>query len=434
METEKYVSFTTGSAGDPSKTIHGVNLGGWLVLERYITPYLFALTECDVSENPKYHVYPGQINLPAFLSDGKGENIGPECPPVAGDYPMDQWTMVEAFPNRELARKYLDRHWDTFVTEEDIVRIKNAGITHVRIPVGHWITGNIEENERYVTGEWPYLVRAIEWCRKHSIGVWIDLHTAPGSQNGFDNSGRANQNGPTGTGWSGSSSNVARTLEILDEISAQASEDGLSDVVGSFCILNEPFIDTDKDVYRTFVIDASEIVRRHLPDVTVVIGDTFDAGEFDAATWAIAKNAIRPALLDSHYYHVFFELARSFSPRQHIAYVCEHNRKDTQACCYDDVEGEEKVPSLINGGMGRVIGEWSASYDTLVFVKLDEVMDGIVSYSLHGEASYCYYCCFLHIFSTAFISILVVSDVTFPATKPSAKRWCRSRVRSGHSR
>mmetsp|Transcript_39820 Transcript_39820/g.93323 ORF Transcript_39820/g.93323 Transcript_39820/m.93323 type:complete len:149 (+) Transcript_39820:163-609(+) len=148
METEKYVSFTTGSAGDPSKTIHGVNLGGWLVLERYITPYLFALTECDVSENPKYHVYPGQINLPAFLSDGKGENIGPECPPVAGDYPMDQWTMVEAFPNRELARKYLDRHWDTFVTEEDIVRIKNAGITHVRIPVGHWITGNIEENER----------------------------------------------------------------------------------------------------------------------------------------------------------------------------------------------------------------------------------------------------------------------------------------------
>ena len=29
----------------------------------------------------------------------------------------------------------------------------------------------------------------VGWCKEEGIQVWPDLHTAPGSQNGFDNSG-----------------------------------------------------------------------------------------------------------------------------------------------------------------------------------------------------------------------------------------------------
>jgi hypothetical protein len=73
--------------------------------------------------------------------------------------------------------------------------------------------------------------------------------------------------------------------------------------------------------------------------------------------------------LDSHYYHVFASTPRAFSPRQHIAYVCEHNRRDLEGCC----EGE---------GLRRIMGEWSASFDTLVCAKLDDVM---ASYAATGK-------------------------------------------------
>mmetsp|Transcript_24181 Transcript_24181/g.48062 ORF Transcript_24181/g.48062 Transcript_24181/m.48062 type:complete len:568 (-) Transcript_24181:269-1972(-) len=367
----------TGDANAPPM-IHGVNLGGWLVLERYISPYLFALTTCDIAErDPEYHAYPGQIDVDPAVT-ALGENVGENCPPIPGDYPMDQWTMVESFPSKDHAKIYLERHWNNFVTEDDIVRIKNAGVRHVRIPVGHWITGDVADGEMYVSGEWPYLLRAVGWCRRHGLSVWIDLHTAPGSQNGFDNSGRWNSAGATGTGWSSVPENVARTVSIVNGIASKAAADGMSDTVSGFCVLNEPFVDTDEDVYRAFVGEASAAVRRHLPDVTVVIGDLFDSKKFDASpAWKAQADAIAPVLLDSHYYHVFFELARGFSPRQHIAYVCEHNRRDTQGCCYDKAADGAVTPSVKRGGMGRIIGEWSASFDTLVSDKLDVVMDGI---------------------------------------------------------
>ena len=71
---------------------------------------------------------------------------------------------------------------------------------------------------------------------------------------------------------------------------------------------------------------------------------------------------------------VFAERPRSLSPKQHIAYVCQKNGRDTEACCYSDHSTSNSLPSK---GIARLIGEWSASYDTLVVAKLAEVMAGI---------------------------------------------------------
>ena len=83
-------------------------------------------------------------------------------------------------------------------------------------------------------------------------------------------------------------------------------------------------------------------------------------------------------LLDSHYYHVFAATPRSFSPRQHIAYVCEKNTRDLNSCCWDS----DSSDAVRSEGMGRMMGEWSASFDTLVCDKLDDVMK---SYETGGE-------------------------------------------------
>ena len=33
---------------------------------------------------------------------------------------MDEYTLTSAFPEKETARKYLEHHYDTFVTKQDV--------------------------------------------------------------------------------------------------------------------------------------------------------------------------------------------------------------------------------------------------------------------------------------------------------------------------
>lgn len=74
---------------------------------------------------------------------------------------------------------------------------------------------------------------------------------------------------------------------------------------------------------------------------------------------------------------MFDEVPRSFSPKQHIAFVCGRQHRMTVACCYED--GDKTIP--ITKGLRRLIGEWSVSYDTLVDARIEQVMNGIVSSS-----------------------------------------------------
>jgi glucan 1,3-beta-glucosidase len=63
-----------------------------------------------------------------------------------------------------------------------------AGLNHIRIPIGFWAY-DVSGGEPYVQGAAEYLDRAIGWARKYNVKVILDLHGAPGSQNGYDNSG-----------------------------------------------------------------------------------------------------------------------------------------------------------------------------------------------------------------------------------------------------
>ena len=144
--------------------------------------------------------------------------------------------------------------------------------------------------------------------------------------------------------------------------------------LAGFGILNEPFANCKLDVIRTFDNLAFKIVRKNMGEHTnVYIADTFKASKFNDGFWTEPK--YKGTFLDSHYYHVFDERPRHLSPRQHIALVCQHNRVDTEACCYQDQIGKS-IPSK---GISRIIGEWSASFDTLVGDKLDVVMAGIAA-------------------------------------------------------
>lgn len=61
------------------------------------------------------------------------------------------------------------------------------------VPVGYWAV-DLLDYEPYVSGQYPWLIQAINWCQELGLNALIDLHGAPGSQNGQDNSGLTGRN------------------------------------------------------------------------------------------------------------------------------------------------------------------------------------------------------------------------------------------------
>jgi glucan 1,3-beta-glucosidase len=384
-----------GSSNEDQKKhwIRGVNVGGWLLAERFITPYLFAVNSCHLEGNMCW--YPGQIGMPDETMNATNICTPDLCTPIRllqvmdgnadyhprnaqpyKDYPVDEYTLGQAFENRTLARLYMERHWETFVTFQDLVNLKNAGVTHLRVPLSYWIRGNVVAGEPYIPGGWKYFVRFAKWCREiDGLTIWADLHGAPGSQNGFDNSGHY-LGGSSCKGWCDSAENVERTVDIVTDIATAIKEEGLHDVVKGFGLLNEPFLDCDEKVLRNYYTQGLDIVRTILGnDTAVFIGDMFGAWRFNNGWWT-DEDTHQNTYLDSHPYHVFFEKGRAFTPRQHVAYVCRHNHEETVSCCYDDAPNNNTIPST---GISRIMGEWSAAYDSLPTAMAPFIMKTIAA-------------------------------------------------------
>jgi glucan 1,3-beta-glucosidase len=57
-------------------------------------------------------------------------------------------------------------------------------LNHVRIPIGYWAYYDVRPGEPFIQGQRDYLLKAISWAQTYNIKVIVDLHGAPGSQNG----------------------------------------------------------------------------------------------------------------------------------------------------------------------------------------------------------------------------------------------------------
>ncbi|KAG0378581.1 hypothetical protein BGX24_003424 [Mortierella sp. AD032] len=162
-----------------SVKMRGVNLGGWLVLEPFITPSLF---------DP-------------YIKDGV----------------VDEWTLC-AHLGPDAARKLLEDHYASWVNEDTFIQIKKLGLNHVRVPIGFWAMGNLVQGEPYVANvAWGYLLRAIEWARKHGIRVMIRW------LNGTDGA-----------------LNAQRTLPYLQQMATFFSSPAYTHVSPIMGMLNEP--------------------------------------------------------------------------------------------------------------------------------------------------------------------------------------------------
>ncbi|KAL1749025.1 glycoside hydrolase family 5 protein [Schizophyllum fasciatum] len=279
---------------DTQDKIHGVNLGGWLVLEPWITPSLF-----EAAGNDKI---------------------------------IDEWTFGE-LQDREKATAALKAHWDSWITEDDFKQIADAGLTHVRIPIGYWAfeTG---PGEPYIPGQTPYLLKALDWAAKYGLKVNVDLHGAPGSQNGYDNSGQKLEK----PGWALNETNVARTEAVLQTMTELVKDYPAATIIAP---LNEYVsVRIFISIFLNSYWDASyDIVSKTAPEKTTMIHDVFNETSFWADYWADKPHG--SAMFDTHFYQVFVIDQLKWSFKEHIEHVCERSENVTATA----------IPT--------VIGEWS---------------------------------------------------------------------------
>lgn len=109
------------------------------------------------------------------------------------------------------APKVMKEHWDTFIVEDDFKFIAKHGLNAVRIPIGWWIASDPTPPFPYVGGSLKTLDKAFKWAEKYKLKVMLDLHGAPGSQNGWEHSGSRD----SFQEWGQTDENIQQTVNVI---------------------------------------------------------------------------------------------------------------------------------------------------------------------------------------------------------------------------
>lgn len=278
--------------------IKGVNLGNWLVLEKWMSPTLFNGTDAE-----------DEYYLPRMLS-------------------------------KEVYESRIKVHRSEYITERDFATIKSMGLNAVRIPVPYFIFGDCKPFIACI----EELDKAFSWAEKYDLSILIDLHTVPGSQNGFDNGGISGV-----CKWSQQPESVEFTLSVLDRLSERyAMRKGLWGIQ----IINEPITErmwntmdiqnrykavdlelaegstpNTLEFLRKFYVDAYRVIRRHLPEDKFIV---FHDG-FELKAWKdfMREEEFKNVVLDTHQYLM---IAEAFGCEQtvegYVNYINDNFAKD----------------------------------------------------------------------------------------------------------
>lgn len=258
--------------------MRGVNLGNWLVLEKWMSPGLFEGTDAE-----------------------------------------DETTLCRRLDDVVKRERYA-MHRDSFITDRDIAYLANHGFELLRLPVPHFVFGDLEP----FVGCIDHVDRAFDWAEKHGVQILLDLHTVPGGQNGFDNGGLC--------GVSTFHRDPANVEFALDVLGGLASRYGNRPGLWGIEVLNEPispamwemvdvpnrFPPLDRaeaegsgPMPTEFLLDycrrAYDRIRSVAPDVRVVFHDGFRIEEWFGV---LVEPEFTNFVVDTHRYMMNFAVEK----------------------------------------------------------------------------------------------------------------------------
>lgn len=291
--------------------IRGVNLGGWLIYEPFITPSFFE----KYSEK---------------------------------DEVIDEWSLIGKLNQTggmALVKKTVESHYRDWVTEDTIREIAEAGLDHIRIPYGYWAVKTYPGDQYLPNISWRYLLRAIEWARRYGLRVNVDLHSVPGGQNGWNHSGRQGKvawlNGTDGD------ENGEETIAIHKQLAEFFSQDRYKNIVTLYGLVNEPRLQIlDFDEVVNWTTRAYHTVREAGYEGNIIFGDGFLG--YDKWIDVFPEDEFNNMTLDLHQYTIFDQGLLQMPHTGKLNFVCD--------------QWEEVMTKSSNYSTGHgptMVGEWS---------------------------------------------------------------------------
>jgi len=150
-------------------------------------------------------------------------------------------------------------HYENFITENDISIIAEAGFDHVRLPVDYnvWET---EDGRKNISG-YALTDRVIDWCKKYSLGLILDLHKAKGYDFGDANNAEKN--------------NLFTSSELQERyinLWGRTAERYASLTNVAFELLNEVVEESNAEAWNDLIDRTVAEIRRHAPNTPIIYG------------------------------------------------------------------------------------------------------------------------------------------------------------------
>ncbi len=346
--------------------IKGVNLGNWLVLEKWMSPALF---EGTTAEDEYY--------LPRQLDE-------------------------------KVYEARIKMHRAEYISERDFVTIKRMGMQVVRIPVPYFIFGD----RKPFIGCTNEMDKAFAWAEKYGLQILIDLHTAPLGQNGFDNGGICGV-----CKWSQRDEEVEFVLSVLERL---ADRYGKRKAMWGIEVLNEPVTENawksfdvlnrypavDKELakgsapntigfLKEFYKKAYDRIRKFLPEEKyVVIHDGFEL-----LAWKdyMQEEKYKNVVLDTHQYLMMAEadgceqtidgycryIKENYIPKikemeKYFPVICGEWCLFNSLACGHDTKGGQSVLNGVDGATEEKYdpGEKKKIYQALAQAQLEAWKSG----------------------------------------------------------
>lgn len=210
----------------------------------------------------------------------------------------DQSTILSNLTERfgeEGAKELVDTWESAYWQEEDFANCKAMGMNTIRLPF--WWRNLVDENGNYygyddgASDPYAAAFERIDWfvdmCSKYGLYVVLDMHGAPGSQNGSDHSGKDGKDSKEAASEFFFGDNAGANQELYYSLwrVIAARYNGNATVAG-YDLLNEPYCtyrynsSKSADELHTILWDiydkAYDVIRQEDPDHVVIMEATWN--------------------------------------------------------------------------------------------------------------------------------------------------------------
>ena len=199
--------------------LEGVNFGNLFLQEGWMSP--LALEPKKNEDGSYVKDKDGNLQYPEFNEEQCREGLysNPNC----GKENYDEW---------------FDYYYHAWIDDSDYQVIKDLDLNCIRIPFYWKNLLNDDLTRKTEDVAFRYLDDIVSKCKEHGLYAVLDLHGAPGSQNGYEHSGEQRYGASLFT----NPDYINATVDLWNYVSEHynGTRSDLSSTIASYDILNEP--------------------------------------------------------------------------------------------------------------------------------------------------------------------------------------------------